>query len=201
MNHLHSLVLAIILLVGGMSVATAQDFDKGLEAYNSGDYQIALQEWRPLAAEQGDASAQFMIGGMYYGGEGVPQDYAEAVKWYRLAAEQGDASAQFMIGAMYYYGEGVPQGYAETVKWYRLAAEQGDASAQNNLALMYYRGQGVLQSNVMAHMWMNISSASGNPKAGELRKALASKMTNADISTAQEMARECMSSNYQNCGW
>ena len=23
-------------------------------------------------------------------GEGVPQDYAEAVKWYRLAAEQGD---------------------------------------------------------------------------------------------------------------
>ena len=26
---------------------------------------------------------------MYDNGEGVPQDYAEAVKWYRLAAEQG----------------------------------------------------------------------------------------------------------------
>jgi TPR repeat protein len=28
---------------------------------------------------------------MYANGEGVPQDYAEAVKWYRKAAEQGNA--------------------------------------------------------------------------------------------------------------
>ena len=26
---------------------------------------------------------------MYYNGEGVPQDYKEAVKWYTKAAEQG----------------------------------------------------------------------------------------------------------------
>jgi len=31
---------------------------------------------------------------MYFKGQGVPQDYAEAVKWYRLAAEQGDDEAQ-----------------------------------------------------------------------------------------------------------
>ena len=35
---------------------------------------------------------------MYDNGEGVPQDYAEAVKWYRLAAEQGDARAQYNLG-------------------------------------------------------------------------------------------------------
>ncbi len=62
---------------------------------------------------------------MYDNGEGVPQDYAEAVKWYRLAAEQGDASAQYNLGIMYINGKGVPQDYAEAVKWYRLAAEQG----------------------------------------------------------------------------
>ena len=28
---------------------------------------------------------------MYAKGQGVPQDYAEALKWYRLAAAQGDA--------------------------------------------------------------------------------------------------------------
>jgi uncharacterized protein len=28
---------------------------------------------------------------MYDNGDGVIQDYAEAVKWYRLAAEQGNA--------------------------------------------------------------------------------------------------------------
>ena len=31
-------------------------------------------------------------------GQGVPQDYAEAVKWYRLAAEQGNADAQYNLG-------------------------------------------------------------------------------------------------------
>ena len=31
------------------------DFQKGLDAYNRGDYQAALREWRPFA-EQGDGS-------------------------------------------------------------------------------------------------------------------------------------------------
>ena len=45
--------------------------------------------------------------------QGVPQNYAEAVKWYRLAADQGDARAQFNLGFMYGTGQGVPQNYAE----------------------------------------------------------------------------------------
>ena len=43
------------------------------------------------AAEQGLASAQFSLGNIYRTGEGVPQDYGEAVKWFRLAADQGNA--------------------------------------------------------------------------------------------------------------
>ena len=30
-----------------------------------------------------------MLGDCYYKGQGVPQDYAQAVSWYRKAAEQG----------------------------------------------------------------------------------------------------------------
>ncbi|MGN6843432.1 tetratricopeptide repeat protein, partial [Neisseria sp. P0021.S006] len=48
------------------------------------DYKKTLQ-----AAEQGNAKAQFSLGKMYYKGEGVRQDYAQAVQWYRRAAEQG----------------------------------------------------------------------------------------------------------------
>ena len=58
---------------------------------------------------------------MYANGEGVPQDYAEAVKWYRRAAEQGYAAAQYNLGAVYATARGVPQDYAEAVKWYRRA--------------------------------------------------------------------------------
>jgi TPR repeat protein len=51
------------------------------------------------AAEQGHAGAQFNLGlNVCLGGEGVPEDDAEAVKWYRKAAEQGLAGAQFNLG-------------------------------------------------------------------------------------------------------
>jgi TPR repeat protein len=38
---------------------------------------------------------------MYREGEGVPQNYAEALKWFRKAADQGNANAQFKLGIMY----------------------------------------------------------------------------------------------------
>jgi len=65
---------------------TSGDFQKGLNAYKSGDYATALREWKPLA-EQGNASAQKNMGVMYERGHGVPQNDKTAVKWYRLAAE------------------------------------------------------------------------------------------------------------------
>ena len=194
-----TLILATVLSLAFTPLA-AQDFEKGLSAARSGDYATALQEWKPLA-EAGDADAQSNLGSMYNNGQGVPQDYAEAVKWYRLAAEQGYPNAQSNLGYMYLKGQGVPQDYAEAGQWYRLAAEQGFAQAQNNLGAMYENGHGVLQDNVMAHMWYNIASANGVEKAGEWRDERAGLMTSADISKAQSMARECMSSGYKNCGY
>jgi len=82
------------------------------------------------AAEAGDADAQYDLGLMYHDGEGVPEDYVEAVKWFRKAAEQGHAAAQFYLGIAYHGGVGVPKDDAEAVKWLRKAAEQGHARAQ-----------------------------------------------------------------------
>ena len=76
-------------------------------------------------AQDGDVDAQYSVGDAYYYGEGVEQDYAEAVKWYRLAAEQGDVWAQIILGYVYYRCEGVKQDFAEAIKWWQMAAEQG----------------------------------------------------------------------------
>ena len=54
---------------------------------------------------------------MYDKGEGVPQDYKEAVKWYTKAAEQGDVDAQYNLGLMYYNGEGVPKDLVQAYAW------------------------------------------------------------------------------------
>ena len=81
MKRLGIISAAVISVVMLATSAFAQDLNKGVDAYNAGDYATALQEFRPLA-EQGNASAQNNLGWMYYKGQGVPQDYAEAVKWY-----------------------------------------------------------------------------------------------------------------------
>ena len=128
------------------------DYWDGLDAYDAGDYQTALMEFRPLA-EQGDALAQFELGWLYDNGYGVAQDKAKAAKWYRLAAEQGDPWAQNNLGWLYENGEGVPRDYTLAVKWYRLAALQGNTMAQENLAYMYRHGLGVARNETEAAKW------------------------------------------------
>jgi len=85
------------------------------------------------AAEKGDAQAQYSLGGMYYNGQGVAKDYAEAAKWWRASAEQGNAEAQNDLGAIYANGQGVERNLAEAKKWWSKAAAQGQAGAKDSL--------------------------------------------------------------------
>ena len=89
MKYIFTAVFLLLLA----APAWGQDFKKGVQAYEGGDYAAALQEWRPLA-EQGHADAQFNLGIMYANGQGVPQDDAEAWKWWRKALALGDADTQ-----------------------------------------------------------------------------------------------------------
>ena len=66
-------------------------------------------KWFRLAAEQGDPNALYALGLMYQNGQGVPQNYIEAVKWFRFAVLWGRANAQYNLGFMYANGQGVPQ--------------------------------------------------------------------------------------------
>ena len=189
-------LLALLLLIPSLSWGA--DFEKGSTAYSQGDYATAIKVWTPLA-EQGVAPAQFYLGNMYDIGLGVVQNYKTAMKWYTLAAKQGFAAAQFNLGFMYGNGQGVLQNYKTAAKWYTLAAEQGHAKAQYNIGYMYVMGQGVIQDNIYAHMWWNIAASSGNSKAAENRTIVEENMTTADISKAQELARQCVNKNFIDC--
>ncbi len=178
----------------GLTAPAWAGFDEGVVAYKRGDYATAIREWRPLA-KQGVADAQYNLGVMYRKGRGVPQDDAEAVKWYRKAAEQGHAVAQVSLGVMYGEGRGVTQDYAEALQWWRKAAEQGVAGAQNNLGVMYSYGRGVPQDYVQAHMWLNLAASRRPPgedrdQSVKYRDIVAEKMTPAQISKAEKLARE-----------
>ena len=188
------LFLSSILLLTVMvspSGSFGADFQKGMDAAQRGDFATALKEWKPLA-EQGDAPAQYNLGVMYQEGRGGTQDHKTAVKWYTRAADQGNASAQNNLGHMHQNGKGVPQDHAEAFKWYRLAANQGVPDAQLNLGVMYGYGYGVKQDYTRALMWWAIAASQGDETARKNRDIVEKKMSSADVSKAQKLAREWM---------
>ncbi len=122
-------------------------------------------------------------------------DYATALREWRPLAKQGDAAAQNNLGVMYKMGLGVPQDYAEAVRWWRKAAEQGHANAQYNLGLMYKNGLGVPQDEAQGYMWFKLASSTFPPgedrdQTVKNRDIVAKRMTPAQISEAQKLARE-----------
>ena len=188
MKAMNGVVLGLMMAVAGAAgTAGTADFQKGLDAYEAGDYATTLREWRPLA-EQGDATTQYNLGLMYANGLGVAQDDREAVKWHRLAAEKGLAAAQVSLGVMYDDGRGVPQDHREAVKWYRMAAEKGLARAQYNLGVKYWNGEGVPESDYEAYIWSSLAVAGGSEKAKKLRKDAENRLSRADLAAAQKQA-------------
>jgi TPR repeat protein len=116
---------------------------------------------RVLRVDPTFKAAQYNLGNMYYKGEGVQQDFKQAVAWLQKAAEQGDTDAQCNLGSMYRQGQGVQQDSKQAVAWYRKAADQGMAKAQHNLGVMYKQGKGVQQDNTQAAAWYQKAADQG----------------------------------------
>ncbi|MCK5702266.1 MAG: SEL1-like repeat protein, partial [Cyclobacteriaceae bacterium] len=76
-------VLAVILVMGFISTCLTQQVRA---ESNDGNNSLFIS-----LAEQGDASAQWILGFMYLTGESMPQDYEQAAYWFAKAAEQGFA--------------------------------------------------------------------------------------------------------------
>ena len=167
------LIVMMSLLV---APAYAQDVQKGIAAFEAGDYAAALAEWRPLAG-RGDSDAQASLGLMYARGQGVPRDYGEAVKWFRRSATQGNALAQNNLALMYRNGYGVPQDYRIAVTLYRLSAAQGYALAQASLGAMYENGDGIRRDYEKAYMWYTLAAEQGHQAAHQARQSLGQLMS------------------------
>ncbi len=183
--------LAIPLL---SSVGLGADLEKGLAAYNVGDYETSLAECQPLA-EEGDAMAQFCVGRLYANGFGVDMNDELALRWYGLAAEQGYSEAQFNLGLMHSNGWGVEMNDQEAAKWYRLAAEQGFINAQTSLAMLCHKGRGVEQNLVEAYMWYDIAIQLGDLDSSFKRDDIADDLSPEELATAQQMATRWLVEN------
>ena len=83
-----ALALSCFLMMLAAPIS-AHDFQKGLEAAQSGDFETALKEWKHLA-ESGHSCAQNNLSLMYYNGHVALADYIMAHMWYNLGAANGN---------------------------------------------------------------------------------------------------------------
>ena len=178
-----SFILAIDFFA--FSAGVQAGFQEGLDAYNSGNYIYAFDEFKPLALE-GDAAAQYRLGVMYAKGQGVVQDDKQATSWYLKAAAQDDTRAQFALAEMYSRGQGVPQDNKTAVKWYLESADHGYPKAQYTVGMMYAKGTNLPHDLIQAHKWLSL--------AGDIainnKEWVEEKMTPEQIKKAQTLAQE-----------
>ena len=121
-------------------------------------------------------------------------DYTRAGAIFSREAERGRAAAQAYLGYMYAQGLGVPRDDVEAAHWLRRAADQGYPAAQFLLGQMVDKGHGVKQDFVEAEVWLDLAAAHAEPKVRDywtqIRDAVASKLTRAELAEAQKRALE-----------
>lgn len=79
--------------------------------------------------QQGTVEAQYNLGVIYLGRQGIAQDYHAARYWYSKAAMQGFAPAQYSLGILYRNGLGVQQNYIAAYFWFSLATATASPSS------------------------------------------------------------------------
>lgn len=145
------LIIVTLLLNINKTLATVED---GYQAYQDGDYKLALSIWKK-SAKKGDANAQYNIGMLHDFGKGIPENNKEAIKWYKKAAEQGYSAAQLNLAAMYNNGEGVPVSIDLASKYYLYAAKQDNELAQISLSDIRLKQNKFKESMVWAFRSLN----------------------------------------------
>ncbi len=120
-------------------IGCAQDYAQAMSIYE----QVAeLKDLTIYDAYLPNAAATD-LGMMYMRGEGVAQDYEEAMKCFKTAAGKDYAMAQYYMGQMFENGFGCDQDYKEALQRYQSAADQDYAPALNQIGYLYYNGFGV----------------------------------------------------------
>ncbi len=189
---LQAIISVLVFVFSAQANAQSPDFQETLEKAEACDAQAQLKlgfryrdgegvgqndkeatRWFRLAAEQGNALAQNLLGLQYLvGGRGVVQNYKEALNWFSLAAKQGHSGSQSEIATMYEQGRGIARNLSLSYIWYSLATTTEIRGSESPLV-------------------------SGTAIA---RDRVAAKLSPQALQQAQSLAVKCFESNYQDCG-
>jgi uncharacterized protein len=169
-------------------------------------FSAAMVDQLKKEAGHGIATAQYLLAGAFFNGNGVTRNVVEGAEWLHKAAQQGHVPAQCDLGVMYQKGVGVEQSYKDSLKWYHAAAEQGDTVAQHNLGSLNAKGfrpnglgwfnrtgfafMKATQDFVEAYKWFSLAGAGGHQCSLTDRNIIKRRMTPGQIAKAEELVEE-----------
>lgn len=125
--QIRHLILPVILI---FPPPAFPDTELAMQAYERGDFISAYQQLDSLA-QAGDPVAQYNLGFMYFGGDGILQDDDRAFFWFNRSARAGYAPSQDVLAYMYNHGKGVNPDKLRAYVWYSIAAFNGIFLAQS----------------------------------------------------------------------
>lgn len=145
-----------------------KDYDKAIEAFDK-------------AANLGSAEAAYLLGNIYFNGEGgIDSNELWGMHYYRKAANLGQPDAQMIIGVQQVM-DGIEEkpgspaqnlAYVEAVKWLKRAAEQDVAEAKYWYGDMLVKGLGTEKDEVKGRQLIKEAAEAGNPNGQAMYSAL-----------------------------
>ena len=124
-----------------------------------------------IAAERGDAVAQFDLGLAYDDGVGVEEiDWDKAAYWYERAAKGGETNAMFNLAVLLKMGlvgfgskenRDREQDKRQAVYWLRKVAKRGEINAISKLGECYFHGEGVRRNRPLGFKMMQQAAEQG----------------------------------------
>ena len=105
-------------------------------------------------AKKGDAAAQNEVGGWYYRGRHVKQNYEEALQWWAKAASQGNVQAIGNMGLCYQTGHGIAADSLKATQLYQRSIKDGNKALFNQNEELAKKGN-VFSNMLIASCYQN----------------------------------------------
>jgi TPR repeat protein len=138
---------------------------------------VQAQRWLAAAAEQGNAAAMVMLGGLILQDSAASAQYSQAVELFRRAATLGNVDAEYNLGVCLRRGLGVLRDNAAAEKCYRSAAERNHVSAQLALGDLIASSANSDSERLEAARWYRLAADRGNAPARERLQQLQQQST------------------------
>ncbi|MDB9939001.1 sel1 repeat family protein [Candidatus Thioglobus sp.] len=140
------------------------------------NYQKSI-EFYELAVDKGSASAEGVLGHIYYLGLykdfGINKDYKKAFVLLKKAASRilggapNQAQSQCFLGIMFINAQGTEQNNEEGIVWLKRSAAHGNSDAEATLGMAYKEGIVVEKNFDEAYSWLLKAANNNHAKAQE----------------------------------